>query len=196
MLFLLQSARTKYKGEGGDDYYTKLFSGILSYKEQDLYSQIKEKFKIKSQCPALPYINAVFNIVPQTFDLEIGIIINESNLDFITSDNPVIFCNQLFETKKLHSGFEIANIGIQFFLPISSKILLCMYDSDVSFTKHTNKIKKINRMIVNNSYEAIVFKYNTDSSYLIDYITKTAEQKATSTNPQEVSDNVIEVSNR
>lgn len=41
LLFLLQSARTKYKGDEWDAYTTKLYSEILSSKDHDLYSKIK-----------------------------------------------------------------------------------------------------------------------------------------------------------
>jgi len=201
LLFLLQSARTKYKGEEIEDYYTKLFLRILSYKDYDLYCKIKGKFKIKRKYPTLPYIEAALTIVPQTYDLKIGIIINESNVDFITSDNPVIFCNQLFEVKRLKRGFGFANIGIQFLLPISPKILLCMYDSDVydlklSLTTHSSKIKKINSMIVNNSFESIVFKYYKDSPNFIDYITRIANKKAIEKTSQEIPKDEVLIRNR
>lgn len=178
---------------------TKLFSSILSSKEHELYCQIKGKFKIKSKCPAVPYINSAFDLIPQTYDLNIGIIINESNLDFITSDNPVIFCNQLFESKHLKRGFGFANIGIQFLLPISPKILLCMFDPEVyeqkvQTIKHTSKIKKINSMIVNNSNKAIVFM--CDDKSIIDYITRTAPKKSNTLCSLETPENVINISNR
>ena len=201
LLFLLQSARTKYKGDEWEDYTTKLFSTILSSKDHDLYSKIKGKFKIQSKCPAMPYIRAAFDLLPQTFDLAIGLIINESELEFITSDNPVIFCNHLFEFKKLKRSFGFSNIGIQFFLPISPRIMLCMYDSAVyeiitPMTRHTSKIKKLNSMIVNNSGEAIVFKCDTDSDKFIDYITRATRKKACSANQVEAPDDMIVFSNR
>lgn len=201
LLFLLLSARTKYKGEEIEDYYTKLFYSILSYKDYDLYCKGKDIIKIKHKYPTLPYIEAALTIVPQTYDLKIGIIINESNVDFITSDNPVIFCNQLFEFKKLKRGFGFANIGIQFLLPISTKILLCMYDSDVydlkvSLTTHSSKIKKINSMIVNNSFESIVFKYYKDSPNLTKYITRIANNKVIESFSQEIPKDVILIRNR
>lgn len=182
LLFLLQSARTKFKGDEWDNYTTKLYSEILSYQEHDLYSKIKGKFKIQSKCPAMPYIQAAFELIPQTCDLTIGLIVNESKLEFITSDNPVIFCNHLFEFKKLRRGFGFANIGIQFFLPISPRIMLCMYDANIydlitPRTTHTSKIKKLNSMIVNNSGEAIVFKCDAHSDKFIDYITRASQKK-------------------
>lgn len=201
LLFLLQSARTKFKGDEWDNYTTKLYSEILSSQDHELYNKIKGKFKIQSKCPAMPYIRAAFELLPQTYDLTIGLIINESPIEFITSDNPVIFCNHLFEYKKLQRGFGFANIGIQFFLPISPKIMLCMYDSDVydlitPSTKHSSKIKKLNTMAVNNSGEAIVFKCDVDSAQLIDYITRTAHKKAGVTNQLEAPEDFIAFSNR
>lgn len=201
LLFLLQSARTKYKGDEWDDYTTKLYSEILSSKDHELYSKINGKFKIQSKCPAMPYVRAAFDLLPQTYDLTIGLIINESKLEYITSDNPVIYCNHLFESKKLQRGFGFSNIGIQFFLPISPSIMLCMYDSNVydlvtPRTKHTSKIKKLNAMAVNNSGEAIVFKCDADSEQFIDYITRAAHKKAGVTNQLEVPEDVIVFSNR
>jgi len=201
LLFLLQSVRTKYKGDEGDDYYTKLISNILSYEDFDLYSKIKGKFKIKSKHPTVQFIDVVFDLIPQTYDLKINLIINESNLDFISSDNPVVFCNQLFESKKIRRGFGIANIGIQYLLPISPNLLLCMYDPDVYdlnsyHIKHTSKIKKINSMIINNSYESLVFKLNDNNSNMIDYIKRSAKKRATANINPVFSDNILVFSNR
>lgn len=66
LLFLLQSARTKFKGDEWDNYTTKLYSEILSSQDHELYNKIKGKFKIQSKCPAMPYIRAAFELLPQT----------------------------------------------------------------------------------------------------------------------------------
>lgn len=43
--------------------------------------------------------------MPLVIDLKIDLLINRSAIDYVTSDNPTIFYNQLFREKNLSRGF-------------------------------------------------------------------------------------------
>ena len=56
---------------------------------------------------------------------------NKTDVEFVTSDNPVVLYNQLFSFRKFGSNTGLAQKGLQIFLPISPKIALIFYDHDV-----------------------------------------------------------------
>lgn len=61
-------------------------------------------------------------------DLHIKYIYNTSDIDFITSDNPVCLYNQFCERIGKPS-FAFGSIGAQIFFPISPKIMVLIYDA-------------------------------------------------------------------
>lgn len=67
-------------------------------------------------------------------DLHAKLLINDTPLPFITSDNPIIHYNQFLEQntqEKAITGFAIK--GLQMFVPISPKLMLMLYDSQVYY---------------------------------------------------------------
>ncbi|MGN0150717.1 MAG: DUF4238 domain-containing protein, partial [Clostridia bacterium] len=90
-----------------------------------------------------------------------------STMDYVTSDNPTVFYNQLFQEKNLSRGFGWGEYGIQFIIPVSPRIAICMYDSEVYNMKKkilnsSSTINKLNELFLNNSDELIVFMYGGD----------------------------------
>jgi len=73
-------------------------------------------------------------------DLNIIILENSSNIDFIFSDNPVVFFNSFFNKSYSYGTTGIASTGLQIFYPINSKYLLFLYDPEYYFILN-NKIK-------------------------------------------------------
>jgi hypothetical protein len=61
-------------------------------------------------------------------DLEQHLLINRTSEDFIISDHPVVQTNvYLYGNNSLNTG-SVSVIGVQLFLPISPKRVLCLYD--------------------------------------------------------------------
>ena len=61
-------------------------------------------------------------------DLEFKLAINKTGLDFFISDHPVFMYNWLYR-KLNHPGVtNVGARGLQLFLPISPKLILCLYD--------------------------------------------------------------------
>jgi hypothetical protein len=79
-------------------------------------------FALETLTPSLPLI----------LDLRAKLILNTTEHEFMTSDNPVIRYNQFYEYRRRPgSGAGWSLPGLQIFLPLSPKILLMLFDSDV-----------------------------------------------------------------
>jgi hypothetical protein len=64
-------------------------------------------------------------------DLDFHIIKNESSLEFCISDHPVFAYNWFYRNLDHPGVTGLTAKGLQFFLPISSNLLICLYDSEV-----------------------------------------------------------------
>jgi hypothetical protein len=61
-------------------------------------------------------------------DLKSCIILNSSQCDFITSDDPAIFTNRFHFQKLNKQDFGLANTGALLFMPLSPKLIFLSYD--------------------------------------------------------------------
>ena len=66
-----------------------------------------------------------------TTDLRICIVKNEASSNFITSDDPVFFTSRFYAQKLKEDSFGACSAGALFFLPLSPRLLLVLYDADV-----------------------------------------------------------------
>lgn len=71
------------------------------------------------------------DIVPITRDLEMHLVLNDSNVEFITCDDPVIVHNQYCEGLKYRGVLGWACTGLQVFLPLSPSEMLLLFDRGV-----------------------------------------------------------------
>ena len=84
---------------------------------------------------------------PILIDLEYKLLVNRTDVEFITSDNPVVLYNQIFSFRKFGSNTGLATKGLQIFFPISPDKIILLYDSDVY---RVGSEKKIAIEILNN----------------------------------------------
>lgn len=169
---LISSARTLKRGNQTNNDYTTLIKKVLEVEEPELFKRImnagEDRLFVKMKYPALPFINVAQQFVPLVIDLKMELLINRSTIDYVTSDNPTVFYNQLFQEKNLSRGFGWGESGIQFIVPISPRIAICMYDSEVYDIKENilnsnSTINKLNELFLNNADELIVFIYGGDA---------------------------------
>lgn len=66
-----------------------------------------------------------------TTDLKICIVRNEALSDFVTSDDPVFLTSRFHAQKLRNNVFGAGSAGALFFLPISPRLLLVLYDADI-----------------------------------------------------------------
>lgn len=185
---LISSARTLKRGKQADNDYTALIKKVLEVEDPELFERVmnggKDSFSVKMYSPALFSIVAAQKLLPLVIDLKICLLINRTAVDFVTSDNPTVFYNQLFREKNLSRGFGWGEYGIQFIVPISPSFAICMYDSEVYTVKEQtlnsdSTINKLNELFLNNSDELIVFMcgdndkaINEKSSYINELVKK------------------------
>lgn len=204
---LISSARTLKRGNQINDDYTTLIKKLLKAEEPELFERVmsagKDGLSVKMNHPALPFIDAARQCLPLVVDLKIDLLINRSALDYVTSDNPTVFYNQLFQEKGLSRGFGWGEYGIQFIVPISPRIAICMYDSEVYKMKEkilnsNSTINKLNEFFLNNSDELIVFMNDgddQDKNKKLEYINSLVKRRICST-VQDIDCNVISFSNK
>ena len=204
---LISSARTLKRGNQINDDYTTLIKKLLEVEEPELFKRVMSAgeggFSVKMNYPALPFINAAQQCLPLVVDLKIDLLINRSAIDYVTSDNPTVFYNQLFQEKNLSRGFGWGEYGIQFIIPVSPRIAICMYDSEVYNMKEkivnsNSTINKLNEFFLNNSDELIVFMYDGDDqekNKKSEYINRLVKRRICST-IQDKDCNMISFSNK
>lgn len=86
--------------------------------------------------------------------------VNKTNIPFYTSDSPVVPIPHHFNHYMSYSGLE--SPGIEVVFPISSNILLSMYDKNDERNK--NKIDKETDFITEEDYVKFYNKHQTDYS--------------------------------
>lgn len=198
---LITSARTWKRGNQINKEVAVLIKKLLEVEEPTIFNtSIAEGLSIRMANPSLLSINSAQKILPSMIDLEMDVLINKSAINYITSDNPTVFCNQLFLEKSLTRGYGWGEHGIQFIVPISPKIAICMYDSEVykmnkKIISSIDIIKKLNELFMNNADESIVFLCNPGNDKTIDenlkYIKELALKRAPSSKLNEECDVVI-----
>ena len=135
-----------------------------------------DDFEIGVKIPNLMTIDASIKHSKTIFDLRRCLLINKTDRHFITSDNPTIKYNQFYLHRNYHCGYGLANVGLQIFFPISSKLCICLYDSqvyDVPVNKDGNieivrskQIDEINKLIYLNSYKNVFFSDTVKENYI------------------------------
>ena len=143
--------------------------GPREEKFDEMLSTIDElKFHALSQISLLTEI---------CLDLEFKMLRNNTNVPFITSDNPVVKYNQFLEKRKFHGcATGYSSLGLQFIFPINPDLAIIGYDKTiykVGFRKQnlisTNlkqDIDNINILQFVNCYENVFFNHLVDRRYL------------------------------
>lgn len=129
---LFQHGRTEYAKESEEETANALFDILkpkfLEYaKEKGLNITPEEvsKMKIKSNSKISLSVSMISS--PLLFDLEMVLLENKTQMDFIFSDNPVVFFNSFFNNI-LEGTQGIASTGLQIYFPLNSKLALLIFD--------------------------------------------------------------------
>ncbi|MEX1376520.1 MAG: DUF4238 domain-containing protein [Eubacteriales bacterium] len=135
-----------------------------------------ENYDVKYTVPTLINLKAAANIYRIIADLNCCLVISDTSRKFITSDNPVVRYNYLYNLKKYIGNYGLGNVGIQLFFPISPKYCLYFYD-DVMYNKNPNNdgnfhinearyIDKLNLLFYMNSYSFLLFNNTVKNEYI------------------------------
>lgn len=101
-------------------------------------------------------------------DLKQHLIINESPREFFISDHPVVHSNLYLHGLNIFSSGSLSVAGAQIFVPISTRRLLCLYDSRIykygskgsriSTTSSLDTVTALNVLQIRNSPQALMFR--------------------------------------
>lgn len=168
-------ARTRYAAdeinEFTDKAILKVFSNNVHIKDY------LKKVNISMNNPAAFAMSTAASSVPLGMDLKFKLLINKTKYPFITSDNPVVFYNKFFESRKtIGSSTGVAVKGLKIFLPLSTSHYLIFYDGgiykignkkemliNVTLEKDVNELNKLQFVAAN---ECLFFNERMNKSYL------------------------------
>jgi hypothetical protein len=174
-LIALQKARTEQSENEFNDMANKLIKLMLFNRVPDyLLRQAKIRVDNASTC----MLATALSVSPMLLDLKQFLVVNQTSLPFIISDNPAIFTNWFF--RRLFPDRPSAGMkrsGLQICLPLSPKFALLLHDSNVYLTNHENgniilrnssDVKSLNALQWLNAYSNIYFPPGIDEGYLRD----------------------------
>lgn len=129
----VQYMRTKKNIEShsdSDKRFNKLLSNLYErdYGPASVPSIYKEKDY--SNLPGQSFITAILNC-GALIDLTAVLLDNETDEDFVVSDNPVVFQNPLIEKYALQNCSGFCTRGLQIYYPLTPRRMVCLYDSRV-----------------------------------------------------------------
>lgn len=128
---IFQHLRTEQSGIEANqlnDYFAKL----------ELYTTLTEKnidpesVRIGMRNPALLPMTHLSKAIEHTLDLDYFLFVNETDVDFVTSDCPVAVNNSWNMHTKFYPYYQSSEAfachGLQLIYPLSPRLLLCFYD--------------------------------------------------------------------
>jgi len=114
-------------------------------------------------------------------DLNLKLLINETSVPFLTSDNPMVKYNQFLERHKYPYGITgFMTSGLQIFLPISSAHMLIFYDGSIYkmgnykdvnvIVTDEKEIDQLNILQCLNAYDVVFYNHYSNSEYVLKLI--------------------------
>jgi hypothetical protein len=127
---LMQSARTKYAADAVNEVMDKMAKQILKGSKK-LEGIDLSKFKVSMKEPARYSLGVSAETYPIALDLRCKLLCNQTDEEFVTSDNPVVLYNQFFSFRNFGSNCGTASKGLQIFFPLDAKKQIVLYDDAV-----------------------------------------------------------------
>ena len=199
LFVLIMDARVLKQADAMDNFIDVQMKMILQMKIEhdmvDMRVEDLDRVKMHLEIPNLYNIEAAFSSWEILLDLKMCLICNDTDRVFITSDNPVVKYNCMYNVRGYtNRNYGLGNMGIQIIFPISPRICIYIYDNvmydnkpavDNNFhIERAKEIDKINRLIYMNSYDFLLFHPSTKESYLENIIRGNCNLK---NNPVEIA---------
>jgi hypothetical protein len=128
---LIQHGRTKYATEELDEITDKMTKETWGAYFKEQHGIDINKFKITIKDSARFSVQMSMRMYPLLMDLHYKLLVNQTAVDFIVSDNPVVHYNQLFNFRRVFGSAGTASKGLQIFLPLDPRKTLVLYDPAV-----------------------------------------------------------------
>lgn len=152
MFIIIQDRRTLFaKNEmesNLDKYYRNILETHIRYKyPEENYKEILDVISINFREIPRMIIKSTFTTYILILNLKQHILINRTSQGFITSDNPVFIYNSYYVNSKNIRSAGLAFAGLQIFIPLSSKIAICLFDSQIyNYGKNNFDYTDINKL--------------------------------------------------
>lgn len=179
LFFILMSeGRNLKSADSANNLTDVLMKQIMKMDKSHNFSREEiEEITLSMDIPNLMTLQATAKSYQVLFDLKCVLIVNKTDRQFITSDNPLVRYNQMYVLRNYRlRGYGLGTMGLQLFFPISPKLCICIFDDvmyeyeknnegniEVAKSKH---IDEINRLIYLNSYKNLFFNNSVKESYM------------------------------
>lgn len=168
-------SRTRYLRNVDDEKTDDLYKLILS-KQHGFDKESLKLISIKDENASQKIVGTAMVSLPLTFDLNFKLIVNQTNIPFWTSDNPVVLYNQFLETKRpSQNNVGLITKGLEVFCPISPNHYLFFFDSgtykvgekDKSIVELRNKsdVEQLNKLQFLSATENLYFDQSFVETY-------------------------------
>ena len=127
---LVQHARTQYAVDVLDETSDKIVKYLLGPTFAETVVDSTE-FAIGFDDGARFSVGVAASSIPMVLDLGARLLRNDTDVEFLTSDNPVVLYNQLMSFSHTGSNTGYATKGLQVFFPVSPRHLVLFFDHDV-----------------------------------------------------------------
>lgn len=140
----------------------------IEHGKLDIPVESLDDVDISYNIPNLISIKGAFENYKIIEDLNCALIISDTDRDFITSDNPVVRYNYMYNVRNYTlRNYGLGNMGFQMFFPISSKCCIYLYDGvlyDTDITQDGNihltkgrHVENLNKLFYKNSFDFLLF---------------------------------------
>ncbi len=127
---MLQFSRTRYMANLYEEVATAQARRIWKHSNDEYARKHADDFGIRFNNPVVAPMAIILQILTVCFDLEFKVLVNRTEVPFLTSDNPVCRYNQYFEGyRRYHSGLN--SKGEQLYYPLSPTFAVIYYDGNV-----------------------------------------------------------------
>jgi Protein of unknown function (DUF4238) len=123
----IQHGRTQYAAEAMNEMTDKMAKYILSPMAESNDIDLN-KVKIGYKNVAQHSVALNIQMYPILIDLHCKLLINCTDVEFVLSDNPIVFYNKFMDFRKNGSNTGFASKGLQIFFPIDPHNLILFYD--------------------------------------------------------------------
>ena len=171
------------------EYIFSQMADYLSHIRPEYKDDIDVELRPNPQTRGRLAISSVPDGVKSISDLHVCALHNVTERDFITSDTPVNLYNQFLEEKKYHRSSRGASLlGATFFLPLSNKLIIFVYDSsvyDVTLPKGciTNRedVNSINKIQMLHSEQTIFYQSCYSEKWIKKYLREITDHRPAKT---------------
>ena len=173
---IVQLERTKFAADDMNKTFReiakrKIKSSNSSRLEMDKDEMLRLTDLAEQAVPNYFPLSMADDELPFLFDLRPTLFVIEDDLEFVTSDSPIVSYNYLARyTKYERNASQVGHRGIILMVPLSPKVCLAYYDpvcysfKSIFYIKNGNYVKVLNRLIIENSYKQIFFSQNMSKS--------------------------------